>query len=161
MSKLHKHFNHTEFQGKSERLIRFVELYLETEGDHRKAWIDAGYSQSTLPTAMAKLRENWAMVDRMIRDRIGSHVPLALAGIVRLATEAKNDSTRLKACQDLLSRAGYDKAQEIVVTEKKAEEMEDTEVQSEILSLLKANGLTDMMDTLSGSATGEETKDMH
>lgn len=136
-----KHRMKVDKEIRSAQLDKYLDLYLEYKGDHKKAWVDAGYSEKTLQHSMAKVRENWVEVEKRIRIRIGSHVPMALTGIIELAENAKQESIRLKALQDIMSRAGYDKAQELVVTEKKAEEMDDTELKDELKALLKRSNI--------------------
>jgi hypothetical protein len=121
----------------SERLDLFIDLYIEKGGDPQSAWVEAGYSPSTKKKAMSTLRANWQEVERRIRLRIGSHVPMALQGIVELARNAKAESVRLKAQQDIMKRAGYDVAEEFILTEKKAEDMDDSELKTELAELLK------------------------
>ena len=117
--------------------LEFLEHYVENGGNAKAAWLEAGFAESTCKQAMQIVRQHWQDVEILIRKRVGSHVPMALAGVVELAKNAKQDSVRLKALQDILSRAGYDKPQELVVTEKKAEELDNTELEEELLRLLK------------------------
>jgi hypothetical protein len=72
----------------------------------------------------------------MVKERIGAHVPMALTGIIELAQTAKQESIRLKAQQDILYRAGYDKPMEMVVTDKEAKDLKDDELQKELLAIL-------------------------
>lgn len=129
-------FNDKELTERPERLVRFIELYLEYKGDHKKAWVDAGYSESGLPRAMKTLRDNFSMVNKLVYQRIGNHVPLALEGIVELAVNAKQESIRLKACQDILSRAGYDAAMKLETTVTETKDMKDEELTKELKELL-------------------------
>ena len=125
-----------DFSPKSEKLITFLELYVEYDGDNKKAWADAGYT-SNVKGSMSKIRENWRLVKKLMDDKIGSHVPMALAGIVNIAENAKNDSVKLKALQDLLSRAGYDKPIEIVTQDKDAHELDNKSLDEELTKLIK------------------------
>ena len=118
-----------------QRLI-FLEHYIEL-GDAQKAWLEAGYSASNKRTAMSVVRDNWRIVEKLIRDRIGTHVPMALNGLIHLAQEAKQESVRLKALQDILSRAGYDSAMKIEHSEKLAQDMNHSEIETELQRLLK------------------------
>ena len=123
----------------SEERLNYLNLYVEYGGDNKKAWIDAGLSETTIGRSMAIVREEWDTVQQLIRMRIDQHVPMALEGIVELAKNAKQDSVRLKALQDLLSRAGYDQAKEFIVSDRPAEDMDKAELEAEILTLLKGS----------------------
>lgn len=130
----------------AERMLLFVSQYVE-HGDAKKAWVEAGYSENTTNLAMGKLRDNWRIVESMVKERIGRHVPMALSGIIELAQTAKQESIRLKAQQDILFRAGYDKPMEMVITDKDTKEMKDDELQKELLSLLQKGKSTDTVTT--------------
>ena len=130
----------------AERMLLFVSQYVE-HGDAKKAWVEAGYSEGTTNLAMGKLRDNWRIVESMVKERIGRHVPMALSGIIELAQTAKQESIRLKAQQDILFRAGYDKPMEMVITDKDTKEMKDDELQKELLSLLQKGKATDTVTT--------------
>ena len=125
-----------DFSGKSELLIKFLELYVEYNGDNKQAWLESGYSPAKVHTSMSVVRDNWRLVEKLIRNKIGSHVPMALAGVVELAQNAKQESVRLKALQDVLYRAGYDRPIEIQHTEKEANELSNRELDDELTRLL-------------------------
>jgi len=116
--------------------LQFFDLYINS-GDARSAWIAAGYSTSNAGKAMSLIRDNWRVIEKMIRTRIGTHVPMALNGIIQLAQEAKQESVRLKALQDILSRAGYDGVMKIEHTDKAADELNNSELEQELQKLLK------------------------
>ena len=124
-----------DFSGKTEKLVAFLDAYVET-GDKNKSWIDAGYSEKTTNQAMSLIRDNWRLVEKLIRDRIGSHVPMALNGIVELAMNAKNDSVKLKALQDVMYRAGYDRPLEIVTGEMDVQKLANKDLDMELTALL-------------------------
>lgn len=124
-----------DFEGKSDKLIKFLEGYVAT-GDKKTAWIEAGYAPGGLRSASNILRENARLVEKLIRNRIGDHVPLALDGVLNLAMNAKQESVRLKALQDILYRAGYDKPIEIVTSEKEASELDNKALDDELTKLL-------------------------
>ena len=126
---------HKDFSGKTEKLVAFLDAYVET-GDKNKSWIDAGYSEKTTNQAMSLIRDNWRLVEKLIRDRIGSHVPMALNGIVELAMNAKNDSVKLKALQDVMYRAGYDRPLEIVTGEMDVQKLANKDLDMELTALL-------------------------
>ena len=119
----------------NEQFLHFVASYVES-GDARGSWVQAGYSPNSAGTAMSRLRDNWRLVESMVKERIGAHVPMALTGIIELAQTAKQESIRLKAQQDILYRAGYDKPMEMVVTDKEAKDLKDDELQKELLAIL-------------------------
>ena len=123
------------FANSTEKMITFLELYVEG-GDPAKAWIGAGYSPSNTPIAMRTIRDNFKLVEKLITNKIGRHVPFAVNGVIELATNAKNDAVKLKALQDILFRAGYDRPMEIVTSEKTADEMSNTELDTELTRLL-------------------------
>jgi hypothetical protein len=125
-----------DYVNHSTQFLEFVAGYVET-GDAKASWVEAGFSKNTQNLAMNRLRNNWRMVERMIQDRIGNHVPMALNGIIGLAQNAKQDSIKLKAQQDILYRAGYDKPIEYSVSDKDATELKDSELKDELARLLK------------------------
>ena len=124
-----------DFVNKSDKLVKFLELYVET-GDKKQAWLDAGYAKGGIRSAGNIIRENMRLVEKLIRNRIGSHVPLALNGVLELATGAKQESVRLKALQDILYRAGYDRPVEIVTSEKDVNALDNKELEDELTTLL-------------------------
>lgn len=126
----------------NEQFLQFVAYYVES-GNARQAWTQAGYSPNSAGTAMSRLRDNWRLVESMVKERIGAHVPMALTGIIELAQTAKQESIRLKAQQDILYRAGYDKPMEMVVTDKEAKDLKDEELQNELLAILNKNPVID------------------
>ena len=124
-----------DFVNKSDKLVKFLELYVET-GDKNAAWLEAGYAKGGIRSAGNIIRENMRLVEKLIRNRIGSHVPLALNGVLELATGAKQESVRLKALQDILYRAGYDRPVEIVTSEKDVNALDNKELEDELTTLL-------------------------
>lgn len=124
------------FNEDNERLSTFIDLYIDYDGDHKRAWIDAGYAESGVGSAMNKLRQHWDVVERRIVEKIGRQVPQALAVIVDLMENARTESIKLKAAQDILGRAGYDQASKIEFTEKSAEELSREELRDELRVLL-------------------------
>jgi len=124
-----------DFEKASDKLLRFIELYVET-GNHIQSWKDAGYSESGIGSAMNTLRNNHKLVEKMIGLRVGRHVPAALNTIVDLMEHARNDSVKLKAAQDVLYRAGYDRPMEIITTEKKVDELDNKALDDELQRLL-------------------------
>ena len=125
-----------EYNEDNERLNKFIDLYIDYDGDNTRAWVDAGYAESGKSGSMAKLRQHGDVVERRIVERIGSHVPKALAVVMDLMENASQASVRLKAAQDILGRAGYDQASKIEFTEKKAEDLTGEELKSELKELL-------------------------
>lgn len=127
----------------NENFLQFVAYYVES-GSAREAWVQAGYSPNSAGSAMSRLRDNWRLVESMVKERIGAHVPMALSGIIELAQSAKQESIRLKAQQDILYRAGYDKPMEMVLTDKDAKDLKDDELQKELLAILGKNHTIDV-----------------
>jgi len=127
----------------NENFLQFVAYYVES-GSAREAWVQAGYSPNSAGSAMSRLRDNWRLVESMVKERIGAHVPMALSGIIELAQSAKQESIRLKAQQDILYRAGYDKPMEMIVTDKDAKDLKDDELQKELLAILGKNHTIDV-----------------
>lgn len=117
------------------QLATFLEFYVES-GDAKGSWVLAGYSEGTKHHAMSRIRDNWRMVEAMIKERISAHVPLALAGIIELAQNANGETVRLKAQQDILYRAGYDTPVSFVVEDKEASELKDSDLKDELARLL-------------------------
>ena len=131
--------HHATKEVRGEKLKIFLEEYVENGGDHLAAAKTAGYANPK--QAKKLLRDNWEAVQDLVMNKIGGHVPFAIEGIVRLAQNAKNESVRLKACQDLLGRAGYDQAIKIESKVVDATEMEDGALENELLELLKKANL--------------------
>jgi hypothetical protein len=132
----------TPYKGDTERLDKFIDLYLDYEGDNVRAWVDAGYAESTRSSSMAKLRKHWDIVQARIVERIGSHVPRSLAVIVDLMENARSETIKLKAAQDIMGRAGYDQASKIELSEKKAEDLNQDELKRELEALMsRANAV--------------------
>ena len=127
----------------NENFLQFVAYYVES-GNARESWTKAGYSPNSAGSAMSRLRDNWRLVESMVKERIGAHVPMALTGIIELAQTAKQESIRLKAQQDILYRAGYDKPMEMVLTDKDAKDLKDDELQKELLAILGKNHTIDV-----------------
>ena len=137
--------NDKDFANTTERAITFFELYIEG-GDPKKAWVDAGYSEGSVRQANKKIRENYKLVEKMINAKIGAHVPMALNGIILLATHASSDAVKLKAQQDILYRAGYDKPIQIETLDA-ANKLDNKALEDELTKLLaKANKLADEKD---------------
>ena len=130
-----KKIEEEEYSEHTEQFLDFVMRYVET-GNASQSWIDAGYSQNSKGRAMSRLRDNWRLVEKFIKDRIGGHVPMALNGIITLAENAKQESIRLKAQQDILYRAGYDTPVAFVVEDKDASNLKDAELKDELARLL-------------------------
>lgn len=124
------------FKPDNERLDKFIDLYLEYDGDAQQAWVDAGYSEGTKRKAMTKVRDNWKMVEARIVAKIGSHVPFALGVVYDLAKNAKGESVKLKAAQDLLGRAGFDQASKIEVSNSDPEKMDKDSLRKELTDLM-------------------------
>ena len=75
----------------------------------RRAYVDAGYSDSRSATcnARTKLRELSDHIQLRIHEKIGSHIPWALNELVQLAKTTKNEQVKLKALLNILDRGGY------------------------------------------------------
>ena len=126
----------TPYKGDTERLDKFIDLYLDYEGDNVRAWLDAGYAESTKSSSMAKLRKHWDIVQARIVERIGSHVPEALSVVLDLMRNARSETIRLKSAQDIMGRAGYDQASKIELSDKKAEDLNQDELKRELEALM-------------------------
>jgi hypothetical protein len=61
---------------------------------------------------------------------------MALNGIVELAQNASNDSVKLKALQDVMYRAGYDRPLEIVTGEMDVQKLANKDLDMELTALL-------------------------
>lgn len=129
----------------TEKKEKFLELYIEHADDPAGCWVSAGHSPNNAGHESRRwLRDNYKKVQDRIYDKIGGHVPFAIAGIVELAKTARQESVKLKCYQDILSRAGYDKALEIITTEKKAADMSAEDIEKELDILIsKANTQTE------------------
>ena len=127
----------------TETMKGFINEYINNGGDPVKAWTDSGLSATTSNRCRAVLRDHWQYIEKQIADKIGSHVPMAIEGIVYLAQHAKGEGVKLKALQDLLSRAGYDGAIKIETKEVSAEDMDDSMLKDELSILLKKAGMVE------------------
>ena len=127
----------------SDRLELFMEFYIDGLPS-KDAWIKAGYSPETSYQSNSKLREHWKYLEKLIDQRIGSHVPMALARVVEIMSTAKSDQTRLLAAKDILDRAGKKAPTAINITQKDTEAMADTDIDAEIIQLAKKIGLKDV-----------------
>ena len=125
---------------KKEKFFHFIQLYLDGL-QPGEAWVQAGYSENTKYQARAKIRENWRTIEKMVDERIGSHVPLALSTVVDLMNNSNSDTVKLNAAKDILSRAGKDKPIQLQHTTKAPDELPDSELDQEILSLAAKIGL--------------------
>ena len=123
---------------KTDNIAKFLTLYAEGNMDKKEAWIAAGFSETTHKRSAQVLRENRKILNRIIGDEINSHSGMALKTIVELCG-AKNEATRLKAAQDLMSRAGHDTAIKIESTVKNIDKMAVKEIDDEIKALLNNN----------------------
>ena len=127
------------FASKPDLLIKFLEEYIDNGGDAQVAWVTAGYAESTKRSAMSHIRKNHDLVRKLLDLKIGSHVPSSIKVIVDLMQAEKTPAAvKLKCAQDIMSRAGYDSVIEYTVTDKKPEDMTNTELDSELQKLLSS-----------------------
>jgi hypothetical protein len=129
-------FIHNESKSVTEgsKLSVFLQAYVDNGGDHLEASRTAGYATSN--GAKKLLRDNWQSVQDLVMQKIGGHVPFAIEGIVHLAGNAKSEQVRLKACQDLLSRAGLDSSIKIESRSEAVEDLESSDLEAELLTLI-------------------------
>ncbi len=116
-----------------DRLLTFIRRYL-VHGSARKAWVEAGYSENTVNKARNKLRENWRLVEKIIHEKIGDQISLALNVIKDLMLNSTSDTVRLNAAKDILHRAGLDQPAELRV--EKVDAMTEVELNDELAALL-------------------------
>lgn len=128
------------FKGDPEKLVRFIDLFLDGL-DLPDAWEQAGYSRGTASKARNTLRQNWKVIDKLIEERIGSQVPLAMKTVVYLMQNARSETVRLNAAKDILSRAGKDKPIQIQHESKEPEDLNEEELDAEIIQLAEKIGL--------------------
>lgn len=92
----------------------FIQHFVEI-GDHMRAATLAGYKDGS--NQGRELRRKLAVeIEEAIREQMGSYVPLALQTIASLAKSSEQDSVRLKASSELLSRTGYDAVKKVEQT---------------------------------------------
>ena len=88
----------------------FIREYVST-GDAVESCRAAGYSARSLPSLRAEAsrlkRRLSAQIAEELRFNIINSTPRALAILQNLAMNAQSESVRLKACTDLLDRAGF------------------------------------------------------
>lgn len=124
---------------------KFIELYVTNHDDRplKELWIEAGHSPNNAGHSVRIwMRENHKRVTKHIHERIGGHVVFAINGIVELAKTARNESVKLKALQDIMGRAGFDKALEIITSEKKAGDLTNEDLEKEIQSMMDKSDKT-------------------
>jgi hypothetical protein len=121
----------------SKRHREFIKQFVLT-GDELEAWVLAGY-KGDKPASRSKARklrgELSVYIDQELQTRIKS-TDLAILGlntIAELAKESNQDSTRLAAAKDILSRGGHDVVKEVKITHEK--EMSDKEIQKRMDAL--------------------------
>ena len=54
----------------NENFLQFVAYYVES-GDARGSWTKAGYSPNSAGSAMSRLRDNWRLVESMVKRNLG------------------------------------------------------------------------------------------
>ena len=88
----------------------FIQEYVST-GDTVESARAAGYSDRSLPSLRAEAsrlkRRLASQIAEELRLNIINSAPRALAILQNLAMNAQSESVRLKACTDLLDRAGF------------------------------------------------------
>lgn len=112
---------------------KFIDLYIKY-GDHIQAHIDAGFNSSDRTRAMHARRLRMDLepfITERVEQKIGSGAVRAFNVIEDLMMKAKSEQVKLAAAKDLLSRAGYDKPQEIL-HKNIVEEMPKDQLLSEI-----------------------------
>lgn len=124
----------------TQQFTDFINFYLDGM-EPQDAWIAAGYSENTKYNSRVKLREHWRTLEKMIDERIGSHVPAALNCVVELMQRSTSDTVKLNAAKDILSRAGKDKPIQLQHSTKDPDEMDDEQLDAEIIDLAKKIGM--------------------
>jgi len=120
----------------TEKQSEFIRHFVEI-GDHMRAATLAGYKDGTNQGRELR-RKLAAEIEEAIREQMGSYVPLALKTIASLAQSSEQDSVRLKACSELLSRSGFDAVQKIEQTNLNGDSDRDDEaLRKELASLVK------------------------
>ena len=88
----------------------FIEEYVNS-GNAVESARAAGYSDRSLPSLRAEAcrlkRRLASQIAEELRLNIINSAPKALAILQNLALNAENENVRLKACTDLLDRAGF------------------------------------------------------
>ena len=88
----------------------FIQEYVSS-GDAVESARAAGYSDHSLPSLRAEASRLKRRLSSQIADEIKLNIinsaPQALAILQNLAMNAQSESVRLKACTDLLDRAGF------------------------------------------------------
>lgn len=113
-----------DFVESGDDLWAFHEHYAESKGSKMKA---------------RKLRTKLAVhIDRALQEYMkGTDLAaMAIAVVRKLAEEAESEPTRLAAAKDILSRGGFDQAQEIKVT-KEVTNMTDEAIDKRLQELQK------------------------
>ena len=99
-----------KYRQTTEKQKTFIREYVNS-GDALENARSAGYSDHSLPSLRAEAsrlkRRLSSQIAEELRLNIINSAPRALAILQNLAMNAQSESVRLKACTDLLDRAGF------------------------------------------------------
>jgi len=119
----------------TERQLTWLEDYLQTGdaiGAVSRVYPDV--SEASRPARASQLKARFAEeIDKRIRDGYKLNAPIAAKIIMDLAKGANQESVKLKAAQDILSRAGHDSA---LVIEDKTDTRTYNELQAQLKDLI-------------------------
>lgn len=109
-----------------------------------EAFKTAGYDYengNALFRAKEILERHWDKVEHRLSLKIKLGAMIGADVLIKLATDAKQESVQLKAAIELLNKGGFKEADTLQVIEKPAEDMTHEERQEEIRKLMEKNGL--------------------
>ena len=136
----------TTVEQKRLRDFRFVEMMATTAITAAEALEALGYSKASAERHAPAMRDR--LQDKIVERRmskLSSKATRAIDEIFKLAMNAQAESVRLRACSDLLDRAGYKSVDrqeiETTVTEK-LEDKSTQELEDELDKLLKGTSMT-------------------
>ncbi len=133
----------------------FIHLYCEGVGqcDYdsyldfiKQIYLEAGYKISNKAHLAYKARQqvkrSWPQIQEGLAQQLHEGSAIAIRVLLDLATKAKQDSVKLKAATEILNKGGFAETQKIEITEKKPEELSESELQEEIKKAMDRRHLT-------------------
>ena len=113
---------------RTEKQEAFVEEYCKS-GNATQAAIKAGYSKNVAKQKAYKLKEQFSKeIEDRTKKLLQDSVPVALAQLKKLSSDAVSEAVQLRAIKDILDRTGYKPTERVEQTithaDKSTEELE-------------------------------------
>jgi phage terminase small subunit len=113
---------------RTEKQEAFVEEYCKS-GNATQAAIKAGYSKNVAKQKAYKLKEQFSKeIEDRTKKLLQDSVPVALAQLKKLSSDAVSEAVQLGAIKDILDRTGYKPTERVEQTithaDKSTEELE-------------------------------------